>query len=183
MSLGKNIKSVRLSKKLNQSEFSKLIGISRSYLSDLENDRKSPSIETISKISEKLDVSTLYLLTGKKTISDYESMDDGSVIPGHEWIKSLGNEFYDSALVYSDEFLKNSTSFGESEIFAISKLYNLIFTFQGIELDYPENYKETIDFVGVLLQNLNYQIEKNPDISLQDFYTNTINKTEYPKNN
>ncbi|MDT2645780.1 helix-turn-helix transcriptional regulator [Enterococcus dongliensis] len=62
MSLGENIKSLRLSKKLNQSEFSKLIGISRSYLSDLENNRKSPSIETISKISEKLGVSSSYLV-------------------------------------------------------------------------------------------------------------------------
>ncbi|MGM0175540.1 helix-turn-helix domain-containing protein [Enterococcus sp. DIV0800] len=74
MSLGENIKSLRLSKKLNQSDFSKLIGISRSYLSDLENNRKSPSIETINKISEKLGVSSSYLVMDDSLIKISEKI-------------------------------------------------------------------------------------------------------------
>jgi len=66
MSIGENIKKIRKENGLTQAEFSKRIGISRTYLSDLENSRKSPSVETLDKIANKLDVSTTYLLNGDK---------------------------------------------------------------------------------------------------------------------
>lgn len=66
MSIGENIKKIRKENGLTQAEFSKKIGISRTYLSDLENNRKSPSVETLDKMAEKLGVSTTYLLNGDK---------------------------------------------------------------------------------------------------------------------
>lgn len=66
MSIGENIKKIRKENGLTQTEFSKKIGISRTYLSDLENSRKSPSVETLDKIAKKLNVSTTYLLNGDK---------------------------------------------------------------------------------------------------------------------
>lgn len=53
MDIGKKIKELRKSKNLTQEEFSEQIGISRSYLSDLENNRKSPSVETLKQIAER----------------------------------------------------------------------------------------------------------------------------------
>ena len=53
MDIGKKIKELRKSKNLTQEEFSEQIGISRSYLSDIENNRKSPSVETLDKLAER----------------------------------------------------------------------------------------------------------------------------------
>ena len=53
MGVGIKIKELRKSKSLTQDEFAKQIGISRTYLSDIENNRKSPTVETLEKIAER----------------------------------------------------------------------------------------------------------------------------------
>lgn len=63
MSIGQNIKSIRKKRNLTQTKFAQSLNISRTYLSDLENNRKSPSIDTINKIAKKLNVPTMHLLT------------------------------------------------------------------------------------------------------------------------
>lgn len=64
-SIGENIKSIRKKMKKTQNEFASIIGVSRSYLGDLENNRKSPSADTITKLSKSLGVSESYLFTGE----------------------------------------------------------------------------------------------------------------------
>ena len=66
MTSGETIKRIRLDRKLTQMEFSEEIGISRSYLNDLENNRKSPSLKTLDKISEKIGIETTDLLGGNE---------------------------------------------------------------------------------------------------------------------
>lgn len=51
--IGHLISSIRSSKGLSQEEFAKEIGISRSYLGDLENSRKSISLDIFIKLMEK----------------------------------------------------------------------------------------------------------------------------------
>lgn len=87
LSIGENLKLIRKQKKQSQTLFAKSLGISRTYLSDLENDRKSPSIETVTKIAEKLNISTLYLLEGKKTFEDLSIEDQTRLRKEH--IKNL----------------------------------------------------------------------------------------------
>jgi len=70
MSIGSNIKKIRKEKKLTQQQLAKEIGISRSYLSDVENNRYNPSSKTLESFAEKLDVSMYFLTTGTKTLSD-----------------------------------------------------------------------------------------------------------------
>lgn len=74
LNVGDRLKNIRKKDKKSQEEFAKNIGISRSYLSDLENNRKSPSINTIKEIAKKVGVSTYYLLYGKKTGSDLKKL-------------------------------------------------------------------------------------------------------------
>ena len=62
MAVGENVKRIRMNKCLTQEEFAKEVGISRSYLGDLENDRKSPTVETLEKISSKMGTTVRYLL-------------------------------------------------------------------------------------------------------------------------
>lgn len=49
MDIGKEIKKARGN--LTQVEFSKKMNVSRSYLNDLENNRRSPSVETLNKLA------------------------------------------------------------------------------------------------------------------------------------
>ena len=62
MKIGESIKRIRTNRGLTQEEFAKEVGISRSYLGDLENNRKSPTVETLEKISVKMETAIEYLL-------------------------------------------------------------------------------------------------------------------------
>jgi DNA-binding XRE family transcriptional regulator len=53
-SLGKNIKILRISVELKQQELADRIGISRTYMNFIENDRKEPRISTLRKIAQQL---------------------------------------------------------------------------------------------------------------------------------
>ena len=56
MKIGSKIKEARENKKLTQLELSEKLGISRNYISDLENDRNTPSVKTLARISIELDM-------------------------------------------------------------------------------------------------------------------------------
>lgn len=72
MTIGDNIKKIRKEKKLTQQQLAKEMGISRSYLSDVENNRYNPSIKTLISLANKLGVTMPYLTTGKKMIADLD---------------------------------------------------------------------------------------------------------------
>lgn len=50
------VKEVRLSKNLTQKKLAELAGISQSYLSELEVNKKSPTLNKLCKIAEALEV-------------------------------------------------------------------------------------------------------------------------------
>lgn len=62
MSLGEHIKELRKKKGLTLRELSKKIGISISFLSDIENSRSKPSLQKLEAIAKGLDVTVSYLL-------------------------------------------------------------------------------------------------------------------------
>ena len=72
--LGKNIAYYRRIQGLNQKELSKKIGISRSFMSQIENDISNPSEDNLKKIAEVLNVSIDDLAT-KKHIDNDMSVD------------------------------------------------------------------------------------------------------------
>jgi transcriptional regulator with XRE-family HTH domain len=53
---GQTIKSIREERGLSQEEFSNLIGLHRTYISPLENGKKNPSLTTIFRILDKLEI-------------------------------------------------------------------------------------------------------------------------------
>ncbi len=68
------IKQKRTEKKLTQKEVSKLIGISRSYFSDIENGRSVPSGRVLLKINEVLPIFLIINDADKdKNINEEES--------------------------------------------------------------------------------------------------------------
>lgn len=65
MSIGGKIKNLRKERKLTQVELAKKSNISRSYLTDIENDRYNPSIETLKAIANSLEVTLSDILSDK----------------------------------------------------------------------------------------------------------------------
>lgn len=57
MTLGENIRKLRLEKGFSIMKIRELTGLSKSTISDLENDKSSPTVETLQKIAEALGVS------------------------------------------------------------------------------------------------------------------------------
>ena len=60
--LGNNLKRIREAKMMSQGDVMRKMGCSRSYVSNIENGKTNPTLETISKLAKVLDVSTTELL-------------------------------------------------------------------------------------------------------------------------
>lgn len=60
--IGDKIKSERLNKSLKQKELAVRVGISISYMSDIERGRTNPSIQTLKKISDALNIKASELI-------------------------------------------------------------------------------------------------------------------------
>lgn len=74
--IGDNIKSIRKSKKMTQTDFAELMGLSRSYIGDLENNRRNPSIKTLEAIATALDVPIVALLNDSSNDNIVESYEN-----------------------------------------------------------------------------------------------------------
>lgn len=57
MTFGENLKRIRKDMKLTQQEMGNKMGISRSYLSDMENSRKCPSVNIALLTAKRLKIS------------------------------------------------------------------------------------------------------------------------------
>ncbi|NQX71739.1 helix-turn-helix transcriptional regulator [Paenibacillus alba] len=66
-SLGDRIRVIRKTNRLNQIEFSKLIGISQATLSEIEKDKYNPSIETVISIYKVFKTNLNWLIQGEVT--------------------------------------------------------------------------------------------------------------------
>lgn len=64
MTVGDNIKQLRKKRKLTQQELADQIDISRNYLSELENNKRNLSIDTLEKLAQKLNINLNFLLSG-----------------------------------------------------------------------------------------------------------------------
>ena len=72
---GKRLRTARESRKLTQEQLSELTGLSNNYISNIERNRSIPSLETVGKICNVLEVTPDYLLcdsvyTSKEYIKD-----------------------------------------------------------------------------------------------------------------
>lgn len=74
MTLGKRIQTARLAKGLSQSQFEKVTGIKREYISKLENDElKNPTYNTLLKIAKGCGLTLVEFFDGKQqNATDFE---------------------------------------------------------------------------------------------------------------
>lgn len=59
---GKKLREARLNKKLSQGDVAKILGVHRTYISGLERGRRNPSLLTVQKIANALNISVKNLL-------------------------------------------------------------------------------------------------------------------------
>ncbi|MGD2351960.1 helix-turn-helix domain-containing protein [Bacillus subtilis] len=76
MSLGQAIKLIRKDSRLTQEELAELANLSRSYVADIERGRYSPSMSTLEKIAEALNITVADILS--KDTNKFERYDVGS---------------------------------------------------------------------------------------------------------
>jgi transcriptional regulator with XRE-family HTH domain len=60
--LGENIKKLRIEKDISQIEFARILGVDRSFVSNIENGKNNPTLSTITSLAKALGVSTNELL-------------------------------------------------------------------------------------------------------------------------
>ncbi|MGX0147472.1 helix-turn-helix domain-containing protein [Staphylococcus hominis] len=72
MTFGENLKAIRKRMKLTQQEMADRMDISRTYLSDLENTRRSTSINTVLYIAKRLDISVNELVNDSLELTEDE---------------------------------------------------------------------------------------------------------------
>lgn len=60
--LGENLKEIRMSKNITQSELAEKLGADKSFVSNIENGKTNPTLSTITSLAKALGVSTNELL-------------------------------------------------------------------------------------------------------------------------
>lgn len=71
--LGRAIKKTRTEKKLKQVDVSAVTGLSRNYISDIENGRYMPSVEALSRLAACLDMDlNLLKMTEIQVVTEFK---------------------------------------------------------------------------------------------------------------
>lgn len=73
MTYGEALHRVRKSKRINQGDLAKRVGITQSYLSQIERGKKNPTINTLTDISKELNVPLgviMWLSVSEKDVSE-----------------------------------------------------------------------------------------------------------------
>ncbi|WP_326512194.1 helix-turn-helix transcriptional regulator [Clostridium intestinale] len=93
MNLGEKLKAIRKSKGLSLKELSNTTNgnISISFLSDIENGRGKPSIETLKVIATALNTPVSYFIDDSESNIFSESIEDTDFVPIVELLKDFKN--------------------------------------------------------------------------------------------
>ena len=73
INIGETIRNYRLQKGMSQGDIEKRTGLLRCYLSRVENGHTVPSLETLAKIAEAMDISLADFFPGTETPRDRET--------------------------------------------------------------------------------------------------------------
>lgn len=60
--LGENLKKIRMTKNITQTELAETLGVDKSFISNIENGKANPTLSTIASLAKVLKVSTNELL-------------------------------------------------------------------------------------------------------------------------
>ncbi|PTJ89985.1 helix-turn-helix domain-containing protein [Staphylococcus simulans] len=163
MNIGDNIKKIRKERNITQSELATKMGISQSYLSDIENGRKNLGIATVEKIANKLGVSVAYLTSGNKMMGDLTDEEiEEEMFKMSKKISQSKSRREEKIKESLFNLINNDLSFFETHYF------NNIYNFYELEKTEDNN----LLFVSILLQML----RKHKMSGSKEAYEDIINK-------
>lgn len=96
--LGEALRLVRSFHDMNQIELAQRLGISRSYLSELESGKKMPSLDLLDNYAKTFEIPVSYLLVFCETLEDGEaaskvrSVATEKALKVLNWIESIRNK-------------------------------------------------------------------------------------------
>ena len=97
MDIGIRIKNLRKSQNITVTALSKEIGLTREYLTNLERNVNTPSLSTLQKICNALDVS----------IAEFFNADDAALPPEYQELLHNAKSLSPKQLASLNEFLKS----------------------------------------------------------------------------
>lgn len=103
MDLGYTINSIRKQKGIRQGELANMIGLTQTYLSQIENNKRDPNLATLKKISEALAMPLpiiFFLSLDESDIPDRKKVAFKLIGPS---VKSMLSEFFISDLFKNDK--------------------------------------------------------------------------------
>jgi transcriptional regulator with XRE-family HTH domain len=121
--IGENIKKIRKLKKVTLVQLEKKTGISNGSLSNIENDKRNPSIETLKKISDALCASTNYFTDFEGMLNRLNFLQD---ILAENPLDKKVSDLFQKAKNYSltDEDIKDVDAYIRKYIIKRSSNYN-----------------------------------------------------------
>lgn len=78
--IGKNIKKIRTTKGLNQTEFGKIFNLTRGSIGSYEEGRAEPKIETLKLIANKFSISLDHIITTELTVNQLSGFSPENII-------------------------------------------------------------------------------------------------------
>lgn len=102
MNLGSTIKAYRRNKRITLKELAEKVGITASFLSDIENSKKQPSVETLGKLAEAFNV-PLYMLFKDISSEDLLEKSDKDTLNQNSFILQAEALFLSDALTKEDK--------------------------------------------------------------------------------
>jgi len=88
--LGEALRLVRSFHDMNQVELAQRLGISRSYLSELESGKKTPSLDLLDNYAKVFEIPVSYLLIFCETLDDGETASKVRSVATEKALKVLG---------------------------------------------------------------------------------------------
>lgn len=147
---------------MTQKELAKVLGISKSYMSELESNKRNPSIETIKKISENLNVTISFLVEGSVVNwNNLTEADKEKLTKNNKEVAKNQSENYRESLLYFLNNPSNETYYKESiSLLDEALLYSRIHETKGSE------DPKLIRFLAATVSLLNAYSLNDSEISL-----------------
>lgn len=89
--VGQRLKEIRAEKRLTQTAFGEILGVSKQAISNIESSHSNPSIDIMSKLFENLEVNLNWFITGQgKMFNTKEPTDDELTLRVKKILKDEG---------------------------------------------------------------------------------------------
>jgi transcriptional regulator with XRE-family HTH domain len=156
MSVGARIKKVRKLQKLNQRNFSQLLGLSQAHVSNIESDKDNPSDKLLRAICTNFNISFEWLKNGEGEMEDTSSTLD-----------------YTTVLIELKKHLCNDDEKNKLELYTILKMIIEINNKIGMSdmASYYSNFLEKL--LQIFNESLDYSKEKKSVIT-SDYVSDRI---------